>query len=53
MKTNEIILTKETKILLLEVLKHGILTRFEAEQLTKPFEIILTPEQIQQCIDKL
>lgn len=50
---NEIILTKEIKILLLEVLKRGILTRYEAEQITKPFELILTPEQIQQVIDKL
>jgi hypothetical protein len=51
--TNEIILTKETKILLIEVLKRGILTRSEAMEITKPFELILTKEQIDRAIDKL
>ncbi len=50
---NEITLTKETKVLLLQVLKSGILTREQAEQITRPFEIILTPEQINKLIDKL
>ncbi len=50
---NEILLTKEIKILLIEVLKRGTMTQNEAELITKPFEIILTPEQIKQAIDKL
>ena len=50
---NEIILTKEIKILLIEVLKSGIMTKDQAQQITHPFEIILTPEQIQQAIDRL
>jgi hypothetical protein len=50
---NEIELTKETKVLLIQILKRGKMTRDEAAIITKPFKIILTPEQIQQAIDKL
>ena len=53
METNEIKLSKETKILLIEVLKSGILTRKQAQQITKPFELILTKEQIDAYIEKL
>lgn len=50
---NEIILTKETKILLIEVLKRGRITLSDAEILTAPFKIIMTKEQIDKLIDKI
>lgn len=50
---NEIFLTKETKILLLEVLKRGILTRYEAEQLTRPFENHITIIEAKEFLNKL
>ena len=53
METNEIILTKENKILMIEVLKSGKLTRSQAMDITKPFELILTKEQIDAYIEKL
>ena len=53
MKNDDLILDKEMKILLIEILKRGVLTRNEAVKMTEKFELILTPEQIDRAIDKL
>ncbi|HRG19193.1 MAG TPA: hypothetical protein PLP39_08890 [Flavobacterium lutivivi] len=45
---NEIIINKELKILLLQVLKKGSLTIEQAKQIIEPFETEITLQQIRE-----
>ncbi len=46
-------LNKETKVLLLQVLKHGEMTREQAKQIIRPFETHMTIEEAKEFRKKL
>lgn len=50
----EKILTKELKIIILNVLKCNVLKRIDAEMITKGFDVIeFTDEQFKQALEKI
>lgn len=50
---NEIILTKELKILFLQVLKSGVLKREQAKIIIEPFEHQMTSQEIKDFLIEL